>query len=129
MDSDNGIAGIVLAAEQSLRLELLDHLTQAVDLAPQVLFDTFTFTSELEVSIDVLRAASKLALVRKRGFDALAFAHDLLRLFGIRPEIWVGSFLFYFGKLLAQTWRVKDTPADRALSRESLRIRVPDLQA
>jgi hypothetical protein len=37
----------------------------------------------------------------------------LLRFFRIRPEIGVRRLLFYFGELLAQFARVKDTPAGR----------------
>src|SRR6185437_4515272 len=126
MDRDNRVARVVFAREQGLGFELLDHLAQVANLSAQIFIDGFAFAGELEVSFNILRAAREIAFGGEHALDALALAHYLLGLFLIGPEIGVGSFLFYFGKLLAQAGRVKDTPADRGpcCGRPRIRVRV-----
>jgi hypothetical protein len=70
---------------------------------------------EVEIRSDVLFAPDELRLGGEHGLQPLAFTHDRLRFFGVRPEIRVGNLLFNFAQLLAQFAGVKDTPAGRAL--------------
>src|SRR5208282_4068013 len=71
------------------------------------------FTGQIEIRGDVVGPARQVAFQRQHAFQALPFAHHLLRFFRIRPEIGIRRLLFDFGKLLAQLTGVKDTPGGR----------------
>src|SRR5205085_2826668 len=71
---------------------------------------------------DVIAVANEVRLVGQHVFQALLFAHDLLRFLGVGPEIGIGGLLLDLGQLLAQVARVKDTPEVRELCLSGLHI-------
>jgi hypothetical protein len=96
MNGHNRIAAIVFARQQALGFQAINQIPQRVNLTPQVGFDVFPFTAQIEVSGYVVAAPYQVNLGRQHIFQALLLPHDLLRLLWIRPKTWVSRLLVDF---------------------------------
>ncbi len=115
---DDRIQRVVFFRQHGAGFQRLGECYERIDLALEVGLDRgFAFTHQVEVSFDIVTATREIGIVCKLRFETLAFAHQRLRSCGIGPYGGVGNFLFNDGEFFFQAGRVKDTPADRVLSR------------
>src|SRR5438270_11907734 len=99
MNGEDVIAAIIHASQERLRFQLLDYFAKTVYLATQFLINSLSFARELEVSFNILSTTGQIALAGQCSLDALAFAHHLLGLLLVRPEVRIARLLFYLGEL------------------------------
>ena len=71
------------------------YLPSDGDLALQLRLDRLAFARQLEVRLDVARAARQLRIVGKLLLQPLALAHQHLRLRRLPPHRRIGQLLFY----------------------------------
>ena len=123
MDLDDGVAGVVLAAEELLELELVEALGDRVHLRSQLLERLgVALLRELEIH---LRLVDPFALPPPAGdgrLHASVLARHRLRALGIVPEVGRRRLLAQLGGALLESGEVKD--ASR-VSRPARRARGP----
>ncbi len=91
------LRGVVLAREQHLGFELLEIRGEAAHFALQIGVDVLAFAGEFEQRVEVGGQAGDLGFLVDLLFQALAILHDLLALFGVRPEVRRVDLLFGLG--------------------------------
>ena len=87
MDGDNSIVLIIPARKQSFSLNFFYHVAQCVEFAPDIGAYILAFTRQFQIGAYIVLAAVEIRMGRQRAFQTFAFAHDLLRLFGVGPQI------------------------------------------
>jgi hypothetical protein len=94
MNGHDGVERIGFARKHCPEFELVDVVAKTVDLPLEIGLNSFAFAGQLEVSVDVARAALKLRVVGELRFYSFPIAHDRLRKRRVRPQRWVGKLLF-----------------------------------
>ncbi len=97
VNGDDGAAHVVFAGEQHGGLEALEELAIGFQIAGDVGSDILALAGELEKGIQIVGHGADALVARNRLFQALAFLHDLLALFGLIPEIGRGDLLLGLG--------------------------------
>src|SRR5262249_33286751 len=123
MDLDDGVAGVVLAAQQLLELQRVEALRDALDLAPELVERVgVTFLRQLEVDLRLVHALALPAPSGDGGLHPRVLPGDGLRALGVVPEVGRRRPLAQLGGTLLEAGEVKD--ASRA-SRRARRARGP----
>jgi hypothetical protein len=108
MNLDDGIAGIVLAAEHLLQLEPIDAGHHRFHLLAELLEGfAVTLLGQLEEELRLVDPFTLLTPAVNDALDACALAGDPLRTLGVVPEIRSGSLPAQLGRLRLETRQVK----------------------
>ena len=122
------LAGVVLAREQHLGLELLQQFARKTCSSRSIsAFDVFAFARQFEQRVQVGGDRAHALVVGDGFLQALALLHHLLAFFGLRPEVGRADLFFEFVQLGFLRGSVKDSSARRLPVRGGAGILVPIL--
>src|SRR5262249_56137503 len=105
----DGVAGVVLAAEQLLELQRIEAFRDALDLAPELVERVgVTFLRQLEVDLRLVHALALPAPSGDGGLHPRVLPGDGLRALGVVPEAGRRRPLAQLGGTLLEAAQVKD---------------------
>jgi hypothetical protein len=111
MDAQDGVAGVVLAAEHLTHFEVADAFVERVSLGDGLGERIgVTLDRELEENVRVVELAALLLPAVERGRQLRPLALDLLRLLVVVPEIGVSDELVERREACLGARDVKDAP-------------------
>src|SRR5262249_39004666 len=120
---DDGVARVVLAAEELLQLERIEALRDGVDLGAQLRQRiAVALLRQLEVHLRIVEALALLPPCRDGGLDARVLAREGLGAFGIVPQVGRRRLLAQLRDAFLEARKVKG--ASRA-PRRARRVREP----
>ncbi len=90
MHGDDGVERVGFAGKHGAGFELFIKCGQRLDVALEIGEHIFALARQLEVGVDVARAAHQLLVVGHKILKALAVAHDGLAGGGVVPEGRIG---------------------------------------
>jgi hypothetical protein len=102
---------VILASQESFRLDALEFLAKLLELGPQFALDRFPFACQLEISVDVRQALGKPVVLFDLLAQALSDRQSFLGSVLVLPKSGLGNLLLEGIELSAALGGVKENSA------------------